>query len=245
MRLIKTVFHVHSDWSVDSNTSPESLIDEAGAAGVHCVVVTDHDTIEGARRVAHVARDCDLRVVVGEEISTADGHLIGLFLHQPVEPGQPVRRTAELIGRQGGLVVVPHPFNRIYNCGLRDKVNDLLDLIDIVEVYNAQNALPLHNMLARRFAERHGYAVLVGADAHMPSGLAPCYQWMPPFEGPRQFLQSVRQAWLVPGRHSAGYFLHAAYRLALHRLGLPPPRHFGRNYSPHQAGWLEPAPTSP
>lgn len=243
MRLIKTAFHLHTDYSVDSNCSPEGLVDGAVAAGVHCIVVTDHDTLEGARRVAYVARDCGLQVIVGEEISTADGHLIGLFLDRAVEPGLPVRRTAESIRAQGGLVAVPHPFNRIFDCGLRGQVSQILDLIDIVEVYNAQNMLPFPNLLARRFAERHGYPALVGADSHMRSSPVPCYQWMPSFDGPGQFLESVRRVCLVRGRHPLGYFLHAAYRLALYKLGLPQPADFGRSHPCRLAADIQLAPT--
>jgi hypothetical protein len=243
MRLVKTVFHLHTDYSPDSNVSPESVIDDALRAGVHCVTITDHNTLAGARRVAYIARDCDLKVVVGEEISTADGHLIGLFLCEPVEPGLPLRRTAELIREQGGLVVVPHPFNRIFDCGLRGKVYDILDLIDIVEVHNAQNALPFPNMLAGRFAARHGYPALVGADTHLRGHLAPSYQWMPAFDGPRQFVESLAQASLVRGRHSVRYFLSATCRLVRGAVGLPISADFGRNHSSRRGVELEAAAT--
>jgi len=241
MRLVKTVFHLHTDYSADSNVSPESVIDSALAAGVHCVIITDHDTLEGARRVAYISRDCDLQVVVGEEIATADGHLIGLFLREFVEPGLSVRRTAEAIHDQGGLVVVPHPFNRIFDCGLRGKVHNLLDLIDAVEVHNAQNSLPFPNMMAQKFAARHGYPALVGADTHLRGHLAPSYQWMPAFDGPGQFLESLAGASLVRGRHSAGYFLSAACRIARSALGLPISADFGRNHPSRRGAELEAA----
>src|SRR6478735_11950748 len=99
MARIKTVFHVHTDYSDDSNTSVESLLEFALARGVGCLTITDHDTMDGARAMAKIARG-RLQVIAGQEISTREGHLIGLFLRDPIEPGLPARMTAELIKRQ-------------------------------------------------------------------------------------------------------------------------------------------------
>ena len=126
--VLKTVFHVHTDYSDDSNISISHLIDACAHRKVNCIAVTDHDTIAGARELAAHAGP-SLRVIIGEEISTIDGHLIGLFLRERIEPGMPVRRSAEAIHDQGGLVVVPHPFNRIFGCSLNEKVYEILDLI--------------------------------------------------------------------------------------------------------------------
>ncbi|MDM8005524.1 MAG: PHP domain-containing protein [Phycisphaerae bacterium] len=228
MGLVKTVFHIHTDYSDDSNLSVDCLADEAVERGVGCVAVTDHDSIEGAIGLAETAGD-DLRVIVGEEVSTRDGHLIGLFLRDLVEPGMSVRQTAEAIRQQGGLVVVPHPYNRLFDCSLGDRVYDILDLIDAVEVANAQNLSPLPNRRSARFARRHGFPAVVGTDVHHRGYLDTCYQMMPDFEGPSEFVTSLEHARLHARAHPLSYFFRTAWLIAGYKLGLPLPAGYGAN----------------
>jgi predicted metal-dependent phosphoesterase TrpH len=226
MAFIKTVFHIHTDYSEDSNLSLDQLLAEARERGVGCVAVTDHDSVEGARKLARIAGD-DLRVIIGEEISTSDGHLIGLFLRDFVEPGMSVRRTAEAIREQGGLVVVPHPFNRLFDCSLGDRVYDILDLIDIVEVANAQNLSPLPNRRAGAFARRHGLPAIVGSDVHHRGYLDSCYQMMRSSDGPADFIASLRTAQPHVKSHPLSYFFHMALLVVRERLGLDLPEGYG------------------
>jgi hypothetical protein len=239
MRLLKTIFHVHTDYSYDCDVPLETLLAEARACGVGCLTITDHDTLEGARVAAALAGP-DLRVIVGEEISTSQGHLIGLFLREHVEPGQSPRRTAELIHRQGGVVVVPHPFNRLFDCSLREAVYDVIDLVDAVEVSNAQNFLPLANRQALALAERFNLPMLVGVDAHHSGSLDSCHQWVPAFTGPREFVHALGQAQRVTGRHPATYFLKTAWLTLLDRCGLTLPERYGRNW-PYRSEATAPA----
>ncbi|GMV97492.1 MAG: PHP domain-containing protein [Phycisphaerae bacterium] len=227
MGRIKTVFHVHTDYSRDSNNTVDGLLAEARARGVGCLAITDHDTLAGARAAAARAGG-DVRIIIGEEISTTRGHLIGLFLHEHVEPGRSPRKTAELIKRQGGLVVVPHPFNRLFGCSLREAVADLIDLVDAVEVCNAQNLLPFPNRRARALAEEHGLPMLVGVDTHHPGGLDSCFQLLPDFDGPEGFLAAIRRGRLFEGRHPLGYFAEAGWFTLCDKLGLPVPASYGR-----------------
>lgn len=228
MRLIKTVFHVHTDYSHDSDQPVEVVVAEARAKGVRCLTITEHDNIDGALAAAALAGP-DLQVIVGEEISTSEGHLIGLFLREHIEPGQSARRTAELIHRQGGVVVVPHPFNRLFDCSLREAVYDVIDLVDVVEVCNAQNFLKGPNRQARALAQRFNLPMLVGVDTHHAGYLDSCHQWVPPFHGPREFVDAVRKAQLVEGRHPASYFLKTAWYECWTKSGLGAPEGYGRN----------------
>jgi len=228
MARLKTVFHVHTDHSDDSNNSAERLIDLASRAGVGCVAVTDHDTITGAREMASKAGP-DLRVIVGEEVSTPHGHLVGLFLREPIERGLSVRQAAQAIKHQGGLVVVPHPFNQMFGCGLRGRINEILDLVDVVEVCNAQNLRSLPNHRAEAFARQFGYPTIVGTDIHHGQTLDACYQWLEPFDGPASFVESLRRATFVKGRHPLGYFVRAAQVILRNKLHLPAPAGFGRH----------------
>jgi len=233
MQPLKTIFHVHTDYSPDCNVPVETLLAEARARGVGCLTITDHDTIEGARAAVTLAGP-ELQIIIGEEISTREGHLIGLFLREHVEPDQSPRRTAELIHRQGGIVIVPHPFNRLFDCSLREAVYDLIDLVDAVEVSNAQNCLPWANRQALALAERFNLPMVVGVDAHHSGSLDACHQWLPRFTGPREFVNYLRDARRVAGRHPASYFFKTAWFTLLDRCGLGLPEGFGRN-CPHRA----------
>lgn len=236
--MLKTVFHIHTDYSDDSNTSVDDLLTIARECGVHCLAVTDHDTTEGARAVARAARG-EFRVIVGEEISTRDGHLIGLFLKDTIEPGMSVRDSALAIREQGGLVIVPHPFNRLFGCSLRHRVEEILDLIDAVEIANAQNLLQSPNHRARGFARRHGFPALVGADSHHRGYLDACHQWLPAFDKPASFLAALGEAHLVSRPHPMRYFFESAHVIAKSRLGLALPAGYARNAN---TGRAEPQP---
>lgn len=204
MRQLKTVVHVHTDYSWDSNRPPESLIETAVAQGVDCVAVTDHDQIDGALAI----RDCrEVRVIVGEEVSTQDGHIIGLFLEERIPPGLPVGETIERIRDQGGLVFVPHPFATLCDASLGSSLSDLLPRVDAIEVCNSQNLLRWEDGRAIRFARKHGLTPYVGADVHLRGWLCGSYQLIPDFDGPASFLRSLRSAELFPAYFNPIYTL--------------------------------------
>ena len=228
MGLVKTVFHVHTDYSHDSNNSVDGLLAEARAKGIGCLTITDHDNIDGARAAA--ARSRDVQIIIGEEVATSHGDMIGLFLHEFIEPGQSPRKTAELIHRQGGIVVVPHPFNRMFDCSLREAIYDVIDQVDVIEVCNAQNLSSIPNRQARSLAERFGIPMLVGGDVHHPGYLDSCYQLLPAFKGPGEFLKAVRQAQLVESRHPLSYFVKSARFVFYEKTGLCYPEGYGRNH---------------
>lgn len=220
----KAVIHLHTDYSSDSDIAIADLAGFAERAGIDCLAVTDHDTIEGAIRLRDTGR---VRVVVGEEITTTQGHLIGLFLDERVPPGLPPRRTAEMIRQQGGVVLLPHPFNRFMSCGMAEAALGILDLIDAVEINNAQNLLPGPDRAARRFALAHGLATYVGADSHRTSSIAPCWQLLAPFDGPDAFRLALAAAELRPGRHPLPYFFDMGMQYVRYLAGMSPARSVG------------------
>lgn len=229
MNRIKTLIHVHTDYSYDSDISLEILARFVAAEGIGAVAVTDHDAIAGAVRFQRMT---DAKVIIGEEVSTRDGHLLGLFLHERVQPGMSARDTAKVIRAQGGLVLLPHPFVRAFSCGLGEVAGRIVDLIDAVEVNNAQNLPRRPDRLAERFARTHGLPKFAGADTHMRMSIAPCYQMMPDFTSPADFLESLRAAELVRGRHPLSYFAATGYRLVRHLVGLSLAGGFGANCRP-------------
>lgn len=229
MGLTKTLIHIHTNYSFDSNTAPEALARFAERENIGCIAVTDHDTIEGAR---HLAAITDVKVIIGSEITTRDGDLIGLFLERRIDPGMSARDTAQAIREQGGLVLLPHPFIKLFGCGLGRTSWQIADLIDAVEVCNSQNIVAIPDRQAERFADRLRLAKFVGADSHMDGSIAPGYQLMGDFTTPADFLDALRQAEPKPGRHPLWYFAAAGYRTVLSMAGLPLPAGFGANHQP-------------
>ena len=225
--LVKTVIHAHTNYSFDSNTSPADLIQTARRQGVDCVAITDHDEIAGALEARALG---GLEVIVGEEISSTAGHLIGLFLQEFVPPGLSAQETAERIRAQGGLVLAPHP--RAYLCDNSlspAAVERLLPWLDAVEVCNAQNPLLWEEWWARRFARRHGLTPYAGSDSHVRGYLAAAYQLMPAFDSPRGFLAALRQAELHVGRFGPGYYAAMAAQHYHQRWFHRPLAGFGAN----------------
>jgi predicted metal-dependent phosphoesterase TrpH len=225
MKQIKTVIHIHTEYSSDCDVSLEALAWSVVNERIGCVAITDHDTIEGAVRFREMT---NAEVIVGEEISTREGHLIGLFLQERIPPGLGVRETALAIREQGGLVLVPHPFVRVFSCGLRDHLDLIADMIDAVEINNAQNLRRRPDRRARRYAQEMGLVSYVGADTHLVGTLAPCFQLMRPFTGPADFLDALAAAELWPGRHSLRYFVTMAHKIAWMAAGLPRARRVDR-----------------
>lgn len=234
MQDLRTLIHLHTDYSFDSNISLERLASFSRENGIGCVAVTDHDTIEGAVRLRDM-KPKGLQVIVGEEVSTRDGHLIGLFLERRIRPGMSARDTANAIREQGGLVFVPHPFVKAFGCGLGHVASEILDTVDAVEVCNGQNLFPNADRKAERFAQANGLIKYVGADSHMASSVAPCFQDMREFDGPSDFLAALSEARLTRGYHPLSYFFAAAYKTARFLSGTGLPASYGVNCSrPHR-----------
>lgn len=229
MKRIKTLIHVHTDFSYDSNITVRALAKFLEAEHFGCVAVTDHDSIEGALRLRAAT---NVKVIIGEEVSTRDGHLIGLFLRHWVRPGMSAEDTAKAIHDQGGLVFLPHPFVTMFSCGLGDKAWRIPRRIDAVEVFNAQNVVAGPDRKAAEFAKQYGLCTFVGSDSHSVASIAPAFQMMSDFDTHSQFLDSLRSARFHTDRHPISYFAGAGYRTARHLLGLSLPYGFGAHYAP-------------
>jgi hypothetical protein len=139
------------------------------------------------------------------------------------------RETAIAIKEQGGLVLVPHPFNRFLGCGVRRVLGSLNGLIDAVEINNAQNLSPMPDRAARRFAGRMNLPAYVGADSHRATSIAPCFQWMDAFEDTAGFVEALAEAKLQPGRHPPAYFLEMGSQLIRYFARRPLGRAVGAN----------------
>src|SRR5437773_4970338 len=184
--------HTHGEASPDSRTKIADQARAIQSAGLDVVCATDHNTILGALRMREIADG--FRVVVGEEISSRDGEIIGLFLESAVPRHLTGEETIARIHDQGGLVVVPHPFsiNRRYHMR-RPALDRLRSQIDALEVFNAREAIFLNNRAAAAYAKAHDIIGTAGSDTHRAAEIGRAFVEMPDFAGRADFLDSLRQ----------------------------------------------------
>lgn len=196
--------HNHTDRSYDATNRLEDY-ERAHAAGrFHVLAITDHNRIDGAAW----ARDrASFPVVVGIEIDTAEGELIGLFVEDRIPPGLPARTTAERIRDQGGLVYLPHPFYPFVRHPLRAPVRDGLadlGLVDIVEGRNGGPFTDRPDAAARRWAAGRGLALGAGSDAHDPVDIGRCVVAVPPAPlDPATLVDRLRLGQIVDRRRAS------------------------------------------
>ena len=183
--------HMHTEYSRDSRVPLAEFTDLARKAQLGAVCITDHDTIEGGLRLREMATG--LQVIVGEEITTADGELVGLYLETRVAPGLTAEHTIELIHEQGGLAYVPHPFSRNRRRHLRHSVLErVAPTLDIVEVFNAREVASASNLRALEFARQHSLPGGVGSDSHRPIEIGRAYVDVAPFVTPQELVVALR-----------------------------------------------------
>src|SRR3954453_10178389 len=168
--------HMHSMWSGDATTTPDELAEAVAETGIDVLCLTDHNTVNGALELASSgALGC--RVVVGEELRTAAGEIIGLFLTERLPFGLSPVDAVTRIREQGGLVYVPHPFDPRRHCLREDVLRGLAadGGIDAVEVFNAKTSLASLQQRAAALAEEFGLAGGAGSDAHVPDAIGAAY----------------------------------------------------------------------
>ena len=201
--LIDVDLHMHTDHSYDCATPVEVLLTEARARGLGAIAVTEHNEISGALEAAAKAKG--IKVIVGEEVKTAsEGEVIGLFIKEKIARGMTLAQTIAEIKRQGGLVYVPHPFDRMHSVPDYRHLLEVIDDIDLIEVFNARVAIAEFNAEAVRFAAKYRIVAGAGSDAHVPQGLGSVRIRMHDFDGPEQFLESLRTADII--RNPASLF---------------------------------------
>lgn len=185
--------HSHTMWSGDSTTTPEEIVQAVEESGIDVLCITDHNAIKGA---VQLSGQLPCRVVVGEELKTHAGELIGLFLTEHLPFGLAPREAAEAIRAQGGVVYVPHPFDPMRKNLSEAALDDLTaaGLIDAIEVINAKTSLRSLNDRAAQYAQQHGLLAGAGSDAHVPNALGAAYVEMPDFDSPKEFLAALAQA---------------------------------------------------
>jgi hypothetical protein len=195
-RMIDVDLHMHTDHSYDCATPVEVLLAEARSRGLGAIAVTDHNEVSGAH--AARAKADGIAVIVGEEVKTADqGEVIGLFIEEKIPRGMTLQETIAEIKRQGGIVYVPHPFDRLHSVPDYEHLLDVLDDVDAIEVFNPRVAISEFNDEAARFAAKYRIPAGAGSDAHVPQGLGSVRIRMREFNGPQEFLESLRDADII------------------------------------------------
>jgi predicted metal-dependent phosphoesterase TrpH len=200
--LIDVDLHMHTDHSGDCETPVEVLLATAKEVGLGAIAVTDHNEISGALEAREKANESNARggrdrikVIVGEEVKTAEqGEVIGLFIEEKIPRGLSMAETVAEIKRQGGLVYVPHPFDRMHAVPDYEHLPEILDDIDAIEVFNPRVAIGAFNEEAVRFAAKYRIVAGAGSDSHVAQGLGSVRIRMRDFDGPQEFLQSLRDA---------------------------------------------------
>jgi hypothetical protein len=198
--------HMHTDWSHDCSTPVADLLDHAEEIGLGGIAITDHNAFGGALEAVELARDRELIVIPGEEVKTdGQGEVIGLFLEEEIARGMSFGDKIAAIREQGGLVYLPHPFDRLHAIPDPSTLHRHLAEIDVFEVFNARLLRDSFNDEALRFARKYRLLQGAGSDAHVLQGVGTGALRMRRFEGAEEFLLSLRTAEVLRRPKSLAY----------------------------------------
>lgn len=190
--MIKLEFHTHTNASKDSLTRPVDLVTTARRKGIDRVVVTDHNSIAGAREAQAIAPEL---IIIGEEIMTTKGEILAAFVQEEISRGLTPQETLRRLQEQGAFISVSHPFDELREGGWKE--NDLLDIlpfVDAIEVYNSRCMFPRFNRRAELFAREHNIAGTVGSDAHAAFEVGRSLLLLDQFTGPEEMRAVIRGA---------------------------------------------------
>ncbi len=166
------------------------MIERAGKCGLDRIALTDHNTVEGALQLAHLAPEL---AIVGEEAKTLEGEVIGLFITRRVPPFLRPEEAMDLVHEMGGLTYVPHPFDRNRSHFRAERIVELADRIDIIEVHNPW-CEPEANAAAARLAAELDKVTATGSDAHAVYELGRTWMEIESYSSPQDFLSKLRHA---------------------------------------------------
>lgn len=199
-------FHNHSEYSWDCQIKLAKLEQRCLERGVSVITITDHNEIAGAKRAAREFHN--VRVLIGEEIETADGEIVGLFLTSKIEPGLSLGETIEEIHAQRGLAIVVHPFDRLRRHVItRDALLRHRTEFDAIEVYNSRTVFARDNEIAYAYARDHHKPMIVGNDAHTLGEVGLSLTTLPNFATSGEFIDGLARATFSTAR--APLWVHA------------------------------------
>ena len=211
--MVRIDLHVHTRHSHDSAAPVDSVLQRCEDSGLGLVAITDHDNIRGGLEARE--RAAGFPVIVGEEIKTAKGDIIGLFLEEAVPPRLSPMETAKRVKDQGGLVGVPHPFDRVRPTAMGPRaIETILPWLDFLEGYNAHTLLQMDNRRGVEFADAHSLPVVACSDSHSALELGRTYTEVPAQEldgTPEGLMRAIRGGVCVGRRPNPVLMLTPAY----------------------------------
>lgn len=197
--MVKVDFHTHSVLSPDGNISAEQYRQVLESGTLDCIAITDHDTIEFAVELqSELGKD---RIIIGEEISTEQGDIIGLFLEKAIAPQPTVDAAVEAIKTQGGIVYIPHPFETIRSGVKEDDLKRIEKQVDIIESANGRAYFQNYGPQAHTWARMHNIPAFASSDAHRSGTLGKTYsslQDTPTAENIRELVKTARKTYARP-----------------------------------------------
>lgn len=220
--MLRADLHIHTCYSMDCTTSLEALIRRCQRKGINCIAITDHGTCAGGLKAREMA---PFPVIVGQEVLTQEGELLGFFLEKDIPTGLPYREAAARILEQGGVVGVPHPFDHMARHSLGpEQIEALLPDIQVLEGFNARSLRPQEQVM--EFGRRLDLALSAGSDAHSLWEVGNGYIEMPPFSTPQEFVASLSQGRIGGHRtplwvHGVSAWQHLLLRLQGKKSGQP------------------------
>jgi predicted metal-dependent phosphoesterase TrpH len=210
--------HSHTCWSKDCVVNFEAIIRRCEKLGIDRIAITDHNTADGALTMQKIAPDL---VIVSEEIMTTQGELLGYFLRETIPDRLTPEETIRRLRDQGAVISVSHPFDRLRKGAWQEAdLLRIIDKVDAIEVFNARCIFPQDNLKAIAFARQHNLLGTIGSDAHSRVEYGRALARMQPFEGPSDFLASLRQADFVERYSSVLVHLHSKTAKWSKKLGL-------------------------
>ncbi|NJO83777.1 MAG: hypothetical protein HC828_13920, partial [Blastochloris sp.] len=187
--------HSHTVWSRDCVVQPERVMKLCEARHIDKIAITDHNTAEGALRLH---RDLPDRVIVGEEIMTTKGELLGYFMQETIPAGLTPQETIRRLREQGAVISVSHPFDRLRKGAWHEAdLREIVDQVDAIEIFNARCLYPEDNRRALAFAQEHHLVGTAGSDAHCRIEYGRAYLRMPAFYDAQSFKDALHAADLV------------------------------------------------
>ncbi len=202
--LWKVELHSHTQWSKDCIMQFETIRAVCRRRGINRIAITDHNTAEGALAMQRLAPDL---VIVGEEIMTTEGEILGYFMKETVPPGLTPEQTIRRLRDQGAVISVSHPFDRLRQGAWEEpNLRRIIDQVDAIEIFNARCIYREDNARARAFASEIGILGTVGSDAHSRAEYGRALQIMEPFSDAQTFLEALRAG--QSSQRYSGWLVH-------------------------------------
>ena len=216
MKIEKVDFHCHTIASKDSLSTPIDVVNTARKRGLTKLVITDHNSIQGALEAQMIAPDF---VIIGEEVMTTKGEILASFVKEEIPAGLPPMKVIEELKAQGAFISLSHPFD-IHRSGhwKPEELEEMLPHLDAVEGFNARCVDPAFNEHALAFANRHGLPITVGTDSHSLLELGSSYLELPPFTGPESLRAVIGQGRPVQRLSSPLVHLTSRYAVMVKKL---------------------------